>query len=56
LLLKIVGLPSEMRLWKECPRVLKIYGLILDAGVLLCCFRTVPSTLAKQWMAAGELS
>jgi hypothetical protein len=41
---------------KKCLQVLKIYGLILDAGVLLFCFRTVPSTLARQWMAAGELS
>jgi hypothetical protein len=40
---------------KKCPRVLKICGLILDAGVLLYCFKTVPSTLARQWMAAGEL-
>jgi hypothetical protein len=56
LLLKIVGLPSEVRLWKKCPQVLKIYGLILDAGALLYCFRTVPSILVKQWMAVGELS
>jgi hypothetical protein len=55
-LLKIVGLPSEVRLWKKCPQVLKIYGLILDAGALFYCFRTVPSILARQWMAVGELS
>jgi hypothetical protein len=56
LLLKIVELPSEVRLWKKCPQVLKIYGLILDAEALLCCSRTVPSILARRWMAVGELS
>jgi hypothetical protein len=45
-----------MQLWKKCPPVLKLCGLILDAGVLLYCFMTAPNTLARQLMAAEELS
>jgi hypothetical protein len=56
LLLKIVGLPNEMQPWRKCLQVLKTYGPTLDAGVLLYCFKIVLSTLAKQWMAAEDLS
>jgi hypothetical protein len=45
-----------MQLWKKCPRVLKLCGLILDAEMLLYYFRIAPNTLASQLMVAGELS
>jgi hypothetical protein len=56
MLLRLIGLPSEMRLWKKCQRVLIAYGLILDAAVLSYCSRTAPNILESQLMAAEELS
>jgi hypothetical protein len=41
---------------EKCQRVLRLCGLILNAGVLSYCFRTVPSILASQLMVAEELS
>jgi hypothetical protein len=56
LLLKIVELPNEAQRWRRCPQVLRICGLILGAEVLLCCFKTAPNILVRQWMAVGKLS
>jgi hypothetical protein len=43
-LLRNVELLSEMLLWRKCRLALRLYGLILDAGAPLYCFKTVPST------------
>jgi hypothetical protein len=56
MLLRLVGLPSEMRLWKKHQRALIDCGLILDATVLSYCSRTVPNISENQLMAAKELS
>jgi hypothetical protein len=47
---------SEMRLWRKFRLAVRLCGLILDVGVPLCCFKTVPSILASQLMVADELS
>jgi hypothetical protein len=41
---------------EKSQRVLKVCGLILDAAVLMFCFRTVPSILESQSMVAEGLS
>jgi hypothetical protein len=56
MLLRLVGLPSEMRLWKKRQRVLIACGLILDAAVLSYYSRTAPNISESRLMAAEELS
>jgi hypothetical protein len=56
LLLRLVVLPSEMRLWKKRQRVLTVYGLILDAAVLSYCSRIAPNISESQLTVAEELS
>jgi hypothetical protein len=45
-----------MQLWKKCPQMLKLCGLILGVGKPLYYFRIALNTLAIRLMAAGKLS
>jgi hypothetical protein len=53
--LRIVELLNEVRLLKECPRMLRLCGLILDVEMLSCYFKIAPSMLANQLMVVEEL-
>jgi hypothetical protein len=55
LLLKHVELLIEMQLWRRHQRGLTVCGLILDAVMLLCCFKIVLSILERQLMVVEDL-
>jgi hypothetical protein len=55
LLLKHVGLLSEIQLWRRLPRGSTVCGPILDAIVLLCCFKIALSILERQLMVVEDL-
>jgi hypothetical protein len=54
--MRLIGLPSKMRLWKRHQRVFIVYDLILDAAMLSYCSRIAPNISESQLMVAEELS
>jgi hypothetical protein len=55
LLLKRVGLLSEIQLWRKHQRESTVCGLIPDVVVLLCYFKIMLSIMEIQLMAVEDL-
>jgi hypothetical protein len=55
LLLKHIGLLSEIQLWRRHQRGSTVCDLIPDAVVLLCYFKIVLSILERQLMVVEDL-
>jgi hypothetical protein len=56
LLLRHVGLLSEIQLWRRHQRGSTVCGLILDTVMVLCCFKIMLRISERQLMVVEDLS
>jgi hypothetical protein len=52
--MKIVELPSGLRLWRRYQKMLLLCGLTLGAAVLLYSCRIALNTLVRLWMVVEK--